>query len=139
MKFEVLEYNDADETVLVAVGAAKSDRDTQSTGRTRLSRRGRPRWCWPVPPTGPGSATWWSPDASCSTSPIGHFDTMLHLFTSQAKMAAYEELAMFRSIFPEQWVQSHPNAPTKSQDHPGRRRQAGHRSASSRTGSSRPS
>ena len=38
---------------------------------------------------------------------------MLHLFTSQAKMAAYEELSMFRSIFPEQWVMSHPNAPTK--------------------------
>ena len=45
--------------------------------------------------------------------PVGHFDTMLHLFTSQAKMAAYEELSMFRSIFPEQWVMSHPNAPTK--------------------------
>ena len=111
MMFEVLEYNDADETVLVAVGQAR-ERDTGSwqdqsavggAGSVVLDRApNRAEICNMVVP---GRIT--------LDKPIGHFDTMLHLFASQAKMAAYEEIGMFRSIFQEQWVQSHPNAPTR--------------------------
>ena len=111
MKFEVLEYNDADETVLVACGATKDDRqsgdwqdrDAGSASSVLLSRI----------PNKAGICNMVCPGRIVLDKPIGHFDTMLHLFTSQAKMAAYEELSMFRSIFPEQWVMSHPNAPTK--------------------------
>jgi hypothetical protein len=111
MDFEVLEYNDADETVLVACGAKKDDRqsgdwqdgDAGSANCVLLARIvNRADMC---------NMVW--PGRIVLDKPIGHFDTMLHLFTSQAKMAAYEELSMFRSIFPEQWVMSHPNAPTK--------------------------
>jgi hypothetical protein len=111
MKFEVLEYNDADETVLVACGASKDDRqsgdwqdrDAGSASVVLLMRaKNKAEICNMV-----------CPGRIVLDKPIGHFDTMLHLFTSQAKMAAYEELSMFRSIFPEQWVMSHPNAPTK--------------------------
>ena len=111
MKFEVLEYNDADETVLVACGAKKEDRqygdwqdgDAGSASCVLLAR---------VPNKADICNLVW-PGRVVLDKPVGHFDTMLHLFTSQAKMAAYEELSMFRSIFPEQWVESHPNAPTK--------------------------
>ena len=111
MKFEVLEYNDADETVLVACGAKKEDRqmgdwqdgEAGSAGVVQLARvPNKAQICNMV-----------VPGRIVLDKPVGHFDTMLHLFTSQAKMAAYEELSMFRSIFPEQWVMSHPNAPTK--------------------------
>lgn len=111
MKFEVLEYNDEDETVLVACGAKKDERgmgdwqdgEAGSAASVLLAR---------VPnKAGICNIVW--PGRIVLDKPIGHFDTMLHLFVSQAKMAAYEELSMFRSIFPEQWVMSHPNAPTK--------------------------
>jgi len=111
MKFEVLEYNDADETVLVACGATKDDRqsgdwqdrDAGAASSVLLLRTpNKAEICNIV-----------VPGRIVLDKPIGHFDTMLHLFTSQAKMAAYEELSMFRSIFPEKWVMSHPNAPTK--------------------------
>ena len=111
MKFTVLEYNDADETVLVACGATKDDRqsgdwqdhDAGSAASILLDST----------PNKAGICNMVVPGRIVLDKPIGHFDTMLHLFTSQAKMAAYEELSMFRSIFPEQWVMSHPNAPTK--------------------------
>ena len=112
MKFEVLEYNDADETVLVACGQAKDERqhgewgEESSAGSASsvvLSRL----------PNRAGLCNMVVPGRIVLDKPVGHFDTMLHLFTSQAKMAAYEELAMFRSIFQEEWVQSHPNAPTR--------------------------
>lgn len=111
MKFEVLEYNDADETVLVAVGQTKDERQTGdwqessagSAASVVLSRL----------PNRAGICNMVVPGRIVLDKPVGHFDTMLHLFTSQAKMAAYEELAMFRSIFPESWVMSHPNAPTR--------------------------
>lgn len=111
MKFEVLEYNNADETVLVACGATKDDRqsgdwqdhDAGSAASVLLMRT----------PNKAEICNMVVPGRIVLDKPVGHFDTMLHLFTSQAKMAAYEELSMFRSIFPEQWVMSHPNAPTK--------------------------
>ena len=111
MAFEVLEYNDCDETVLVACGAMKNEREQAwstdvevgSASMALLKRiPNRAQICNMV-----------FPGRIVLDKPIGHFDTMLHLFTSQAKMAAYEELSMFRSIFPDTWIMSHPNAPTK--------------------------
>lgn len=111
MMFTVLEYNDADETVIVAIGASKEerqsadwqDKDNGSAASVQLMRA----------PNRAGICNMVVPGRITLNKPVGHFDTMLHLFTSQAKMAAYEELAIFRSTFPELWVMSHPNAPTK--------------------------
>ena len=112
MMFEVLEYNDADETVLVACGAKRDDRgesawssdsEVGAAAMVLLKRI----------PNRAGICNMVFPGRIVLDKPIGHFDTMLHLFTSQAKMAAYEELSMFRSIFPDTWIMSHPNAPTK--------------------------
>lgn len=111
MPFEVLEYNDSEETVLVACGAKRdegraewtTDQEVGAASVVLLKRiPNRAEICNMV-----------YPGRIVLDKPIGHFDTMLHLFTSQAKMAAYEELAMFRSIFPDTWIMSHPNAPTK--------------------------
>lgn len=111
MKFEVLEYNDADETVLVACGATKDDRqsgdwqdhDAGSAASVLLMRT----------PNKAEICNMVVPGRIVLDKPIGAFDGMLHLYSGQARMAAYEENSIFRSIFGEQWVQSHPNAPTK--------------------------
>ena len=111
MRFEVLEYNDADETVLVACGQKKDEGhhgDWQESSAGSASSVVLSRL-----PNRAGLCNMVVPGRIVLDKPVGHFDTMLHLFTSQAKMAAYEELAMFRSIFQEQWVMSHPNAPTR--------------------------
>ncbi len=112
MRFEVLEYNDGDETVLVACGATKDERgqtnwttDTESGSASMVLLKRIPNRM------GLCNMVW--PGRIVLDKPIGHFDGMLHLYTSQARMAAYEELSIWRSIFGEQWVMSHPNAPTK--------------------------
>ena len=109
--YEVLEYNDADETVLVAVGA---DKETTRNGQWNEPTQGGAS-CVMLErvPNKAGICLMVYPGRIVLDKPMGHFDTMLHLFTSQAKMAAYEEIAIARSIFQEQWIESHPNAPTR--------------------------
>ena len=111
MTFEVLEYNDADETVLVAVGADKEKGSNSSWNEPTAGGAG----CVLLERTSnkAGICNMVFPGRIVLDKPMGHFDTMLHLFTSQAKMAAYEEMAISRSVFPEQWIMSHPNAPTR--------------------------
>ena len=58
--------------------------------------------------------------------PMGQFDTMLHLFTAQAKMAAYEELGMFALHLPRPLGDVPSQRSDQAEDHSGRRRQAGH-------------
>jgi hypothetical protein len=111
MKFEVLEYNDADETVLVACGQTKEERqsgDWQESSAGSASSVVLSRL-----PNRAGICNMVVPGRIVLDRPTGHFDTMLHLFASQARMAAYEELGIYRGIFPESWVMSHPNAPTR--------------------------
>ena len=110
--FEVLEYNDADETVLVACGSKPEKQDGYGWQEER-SEGSAQSVVLERTPNRAGMCLMVWPGRITLDKPIGHFDTMLHLFTSQAKMAAYEELSMFKSIFPEQWIQSHPAAPSR--------------------------
>lgn len=112
MTFEVLEYNDAEETVIVAVGAQRTDtrepgaweeQDAGSAAMVVLLRA----------PNRAGVCNLVVPGRIVLDKPIGQFDAMLHLFAGQAKMAAYEMISIDRSIFPTLYVQSHPNAPTR--------------------------
>lgn len=41
----------------------------------------------------------------------GQFDQLMGIFFTQAQLQAYELIGVRRTIFPEQWVVSHPNAP----------------------------
>lgn len=108
--FEVLEYNDADCSILVAVGAERPDGDRgQDPGmgyaaHVQLGDKFVNR---------AGICNMVCPGRIVLHKLVGQFDSMLHLFRSQAKMAAFEEIALSRSIFAEEWVTSHPNAPSK--------------------------
>ena len=112
LAFEVLEYNDADETVFVAVGAKRDEVSTNwqtqqndlGTASCVILKR---------TPNRAGVCLMVWPGRITLDKAVGQFDGMLHLFTGMAKMAAYEEISMFRSIFQEEWLVSHPNAPTK--------------------------
>lgn len=107
--FDLLEYNDDRETVLVVLGARRDptqydDWEYGSSTVELLERdENRAGICLAVVP---GRVT--------MDRLTGHFDNLLGLFLQQAKMTAYEQIAVFRSIFPELWVMSHPNAPSEA-------------------------
>ena len=107
--FEILEYTDATETVLVAVGAEKA----------KFSPYG--------PETGKGIASHIILERIPNRSEIcpvviagritldrlqGQFDQMLGMYQREAKLDALNTIAVFRNVFPDEWVVSPANAPT---------------------------
>jgi len=44
---------------------------------------------------------------------MGQFDTMLGMYQRQAKLDALNTIAVFRSVFPDEWVVGHANSPGK--------------------------
>lgn len=105
-KFDLLEYNDAEETVLVVVGQhpphnSYQDFNDGSTSCELLERA--PNLAEMCLGVCPGQVT--------ISRLMGNFDQIIGMFMAQAKMTAYENIAIQRSIFPQLWVVSHPNAP----------------------------
>jgi hypothetical protein len=113
--FEILEYNDAEETVLVALGAAKEAQTGPTFGMrpenvgtqscvelTRvLNKAGMPLTVYP------GRIT--------LSQLCGMFDQLMPLYHNASKLAALEYTAIKRSIFEDQWLVSHPNSPGQAQ------------------------
>ena len=110
--FEVLTYNDADETVMVAVGQSKADK--MQGMPTRPGEGGAPFvQLGPSVPNRAGVCTWVAPYRLALDKVLGHFDSITGMYLRQAKMDALETIAVQRSIFPDEWLVSHPNAPMK--------------------------
>src|SRR5579872_1861847 len=107
--FDLLEYNNCDETVLVVCGRPRDPNDyadfERGVSTVELLERDENRAGMPLLVC-PGRIT--------LDRLQGHFDGVLGMFKVQARMNAYEQIAVFRSIFPELWVVSHPNAPTEA-------------------------
>jgi hypothetical protein len=114
--FEILEYNDCDETVLVALGQAKesepqrgfSPMSATSTGTQScvelarvVNKAGLPLTVYP------GRVT--------LNKLCGMFDQLMPLFHNASKLAALEYIAIKRSIFADEWLVSHPNSPGQAQ------------------------
>ena len=108
--FEVLEYVDEIETVLVAVGAEKSKASTYG-----------------APETGKGTASHVILERIPNRAEIcpvviagritldrmqGQFDQMLGMYQRQAKLDALDLIARFRNVFPDEWIVSTSNSPT---------------------------
>lgn len=108
-KFDLLEYNDEIETVLIVCGAALGryqygDFQNGSMPYAVLERtENRAGMCLAVVP---GQIT--------ISRLMGNFDQIIGMFLAQAKMTAYENIAVRQGIFPEKWVVSHPNAPSSA-------------------------
>lgn len=107
--FEVLEYMDANETVLVAVGAErpKADAYTVETGKgvashTILERIPNRSSVCPVVIAGRITLDRLS----------GQFDQMIGMYQRQAKLDALDMIARFRNVFPDEWIVSTSNSPS---------------------------
>ena len=108
--FEVLEYIDEVETVLVAIGAEKSKASTYG-----------------APETGKGTASHVILERIPNRAEIcpvviagritldrlqGQFDQMLGMYQRQAKLDALDLIARFHNVFPDEWIVSTSNSPT---------------------------
>ena len=106
MKFDLLEYNDADQTCLVLVGQERTPYDhgdyEQGISACELLE-------WLPNPAGICLAV--TGGRITLDRIAGHFDQIAGLYLNQAQLQAYELIAVRKGIFPEQWVVSHPNAP----------------------------
>lgn len=114
--FEVLEYNDCDETVLVALGQVKeedrqlgwSPASTQSVGTQSVVELARTPNRANIPLTVyPGRIT--------LDKVQGMFDQLLPIYDNASRLAALEYIAIKQSVFPNQWLVSHPNSPGQAQ------------------------
>ena len=112
--FEILEFNDADETVLVAVGQSKTDSASEwgvtpaaaaSTGTNPVVQLERVTNYAGVPlMVYPGRVT--------LTGPLrGMFDQLMPVFHNASKLAALEFIAIKRATFGDRWLISHPQSP----------------------------
>lgn len=104
--FDLLEYNDENETVLVCRGAVRGPREyadpaNGSAPVVLLERTPNPAgMCLAVVP---GRIT--------LSKLSGHFDQIISMFMVQAKLSAYELIAIRKGIFPELWAVTHPGSP----------------------------
>lgn len=107
-QFDLLEYNDEHETVLVVCGSRGVPRgryQDPSDGVTSVEELERtPNLAGVCLAVVPGRIT--------LNRLMGHFDQIIGMFLAQARMTAYENIAIQKHIFPELWAVSHPNAPT---------------------------
>jgi len=100
--FEILEYVDGEETVLIALGAqrdpnAYNDPSAGIAQVVELERIVNRTGICPV--VYPGRVT--------LDRLMGQFDTMLGMYMRQAKLDALETIAVFRSVFPDEWIVGH--------------------------------
>lgn len=107
--FTVLEYIDANETVLIAVGAEKPKAGPFSveTGKgvaTHIILERIPNRAEICPVVIAGRIT--------LDRLQGQFDQMLGMYQRAAKLDALNTIAVFRNVFPDEWVVSPANSPS---------------------------
>jgi len=107
--FEILEYLDADETVLLAVGAEKPkqtpfSQDTAKSVASHIILERIPNRSEICPVVISGRIT--------LDRLQGQFDQMLGMYQREAKLDALNTIAVFRGVFPDEWVVSPANAAT---------------------------
>jgi len=107
--FQILEYMDAGETVMVAVGAERPAQNPygQEVGKGSASNiilERIPNRAEVCPVVIAGRIT--------LDRLQGQFDQMLGMYQREAKLDALNTIAVFRNVFPDEWVVSPANSPT---------------------------
>ena len=110
--FEILEYNDADETVLLALGQAKEPEATRGWSPVSLSSSGT-QSCVELARTvnKAGVPLTVYPGRITLSKLQGMFDQLLPIYDNASRLAALEFIAIKHSVFPKEWLVSHPNSP----------------------------
>jgi hypothetical protein len=110
--FEILEYNDAQETVLVALGQTKIENSGPTYGAPRTENVGTQSVVELIRTVNRAEMPLTVYPGRISLSKLqGMFDQLLPIYHNASKLAALEYIAIKQSIFPEQWLVSHPNSP----------------------------
>jgi hypothetical protein len=113
--FEILEYNDADETVLVALGQTKVNEGPQYGGFTRENVGTQSCVQLTRVPNRAGLPLTVYPGRVTLNKLCGMFDQLMPLYHNASKLAALEYIAIKQSIFADRWLVSHPNSPGQAQ------------------------
>jgi len=104
--FTILEYVDAEETVLVAVGAKRESKgylageDKSGVSQIVLARVPNRAGICPVV----------VPSRIALDKVMSKFEAMMGMFHRQAKLDALNTIAVQRGVFPDEWLIPHPNA-----------------------------
>jgi hypothetical protein len=113
--FEILEYNDCDETVLVALGQTKVNEGPQYGGFTRENVGTQSCVQLTRVPNRAGIPLTVYPGRVTLNKVCGMFDQLMPLYHNASKLAALEYIAIKQSIFADRWLVSHPNSPGQAQ------------------------
>jgi hypothetical protein len=113
--FEILEYNDCDETVLVALGQTKVNEGPQYGGFTRENVGTQSCVQLTRVPNRAGIPLTVYPGRVTLNKLCGMFDQLMPLYHNASKLAALEYIAIKQSIFADRWLVSHPNSPGQAQ------------------------
>ena len=115
-QFEILEYNDDEETVLVALGAVKELETGPSWTRTNTVANGT-QTCVELArvPNRAGIPLTVYPGRITLSKLTGMFDQLVPLFFNASKLAALEYHAIKKSIFGDEWLVTHPGSPGQAQ------------------------
>lgn len=114
--FEILEYNDSEETVLVALGQAKENNANMSWTRGVIEATGTQSCVQLARTTNKaGIPLTVYPGRITLSKLTGMFDQLMPIFHNASKLAALEYTAIKRSIFADEWLVSHPNTPGQAQ------------------------
>jgi len=104
--FNILEYVDPEETVLVAVGARKESKnymagqDVPGMSQVVLDRIPNRAGITPVV----------VPTRIALDKVMSKFEAMMGMYQRQAKLDALNTIAVMRGVFPDEWVVAHPSA-----------------------------
>jgi len=104
--FSILEYCDADETVLVAVGARKEAKN-QYSGEVQ---GGVSQMVLDRVPNRAGICPVVIPSRIALDTVASKFEAMMGMFHRQAKLDALNTIAVMRGVFPDEWLVPHPNS-----------------------------
>lgn len=110
--YTILRYEDANETTLVAVGSdeiSTSDRH----GYEKQPDGDAPEVILSSIPNRMGLCPIVVPTRMTIAGVSGQFNSMVGMYEQQARLDALTYIAIRDSVFPEQWLVSHPNAPAK--------------------------
>lgn len=113
-KFEVLEYFDAEDVVLIVVGKPQEDAASgpRYMGQVSTGARGSAFEVLDTAPNRAGICPVVAPGRITLDRVVGMFDAIPGMARKQAKLDALEYLAIIKGIYPEKWAVTHPTSPT---------------------------
>lgn len=111
-KFEVLEYFDADDVVLLVIGRPHEPESRSPYGTVSTGATGTPYEVLGSAPNRAGICPVVAPGRIVLDRIVGMFDSIPGMAIKQAKLDALEFIGITRGVFPEKWAVTHPTSPT---------------------------